>query len=1479
MSRATVLVCSAALLTASCTRDGRTTPVLAGLDVQGLAVEGLRVSPAEIGFLLFDEESDPASVRLSMILPSAPGQEVPLTALDRSLDQLATSPKGIVHRVAWRFSDEPDLPDRGNLVAGVTVRAHVLGGTGGDVVVDLGNDAPVAAVATLPSEILAGAAPLRINVFDSTADRVDLRVEFRPDDDPGAPWRPVRPAGLEPTDPTPEFALTGLEATRVGREYEIAWDTDYDVPQLDGEVQVRVQARDDLSVGAWSGVQSVRVDNNASGSVEWDTSGAVPGGDRRQGIPLTLRALDREGDPVDVLFQWRRSTDPGYEPLGTSEREVLAAQLLDPAFVQEKRICRPFPVAASGRVVPVDATHVRLPELADAASWIGAHGVVGLRLETLRGHEVPQPLAARWPSSPLVAPVAALPLGAGVTGLVLDQMSPEGWTLREVVLATGEIVRELAAATLGRPLALAEGAAGTALMTVEAMGGWQLLRVDLASGAVTSLVLPGAGGATRPNDAPRGLLSLGGNAALITAEDGLWRLDWGAGASRVSRVVGGLATPWGLARDPRDTRRVWLAERDGAGRAGVGRVVVVDLGTLAVMEVRAGAAASGQPAFPRPTGLAFDRRKQRLLVLCEEGGRLGLELRALDLLDAARTATPIARFAVAGDAVAVGPEGVLLVTHAQAADVSVGGGVEQSRALVGLDGCIVEVDRAFDPPLRPAQPWRMRTSPDLLATVPAGPQGITSSFVWDSRDVPGGGDVFVQAIPFDTAAGPAVETAEPVRVTGLWPASLGLASTLGVSLAGRRAVAAGDLDADGVPDLVLVGRDDLLLAYQVSAVGFPPHSALLGGAGVTDGVASAAVADLDDDGRPDVIAANERSSTITVFYQEDVRAFSAPQVLGGPGVTEGAYAVVPADLDGDGDLDLVSANRASSNLTVFFRLGPGAFDPQPLVLGAPTVTAEPTALAVADLDGDGDMDLVSANQMSRDLTVFFQTAPGVFGPTPLVLAEPGTLTPPVDVEAADLDGDGDLDLVIANLVGHHFAVFVQTEPGVFDPEPLILGGPGVTAGPADVAAADLDGDGDVDLACAYAADVPSTFLQIAPGRFERGPGFGPDAVDTVLLHDLDHDGAVDAVVSGLAGSSVFSSASWAWQRAPIPSAPSVLAPTAFATGDLDRDGDLDLVTASDGALNLYFQAAPRVFDGAVVLGRPAGFDLTAVAIADVNDDGALDIVSAGRGGITLWLQEASRSFQPQTLRQISVFDCLRSIVAADLDGDGDVDLATADECGDTVVLRWQDEQGQFVAPQVLGGSATSPSVQSLVAADIDADGDVDLVAAAPGSGSALGRLLVFWQRAPGVFDPVPLTVGLAQSRPVAVAAHDLDGDGDLDLVGAYQSERELRVFWQTVPGAFDPVPQIVTGPGVGQPVSVVGADLDADGDADLLGTYAGGAIRAFLQDSGGRFRVVPPVIAPRNVDVPLLAEDVDGDGEIDVVATDRAQTILLVRGS
>jgi hypothetical protein len=191
----------------------------------------------------------------------------------------------------------------------------------------------------------------------------------------------------------------------------------------------------------------------------------------------------------------------------------------------------------------------------------------------------------------------------------------------------------------------------------------------------------------------------------------------------------------------------------------------------------------------------------------------------------------------------------------------------------------------------------------------------------------------------------------------------------------------------------------------------------------------------------------------------------------------GPLSVEAADLDADGDLDLVSADGyGSHDLSVFWQTAPGTFELDPTPLGGSLVSPGSAFVQAADLDGDGDLDIFSANFVPATVTTFWQTTPGTFDPVPTIVGGQGKITG-IEVRPADLDGDGDLDLVSANPgPADNLALFWQTAPGAFAPHPQMYKLDSIQLGrPVDMQPADLDGDGDLDLVTANRYSPDSKF--------------------------------------------------------------------------------------------------------------------------------------------------------------------------------------------------------------------------------------------------------------------------------------------------------------------------------------------------------------------------------------------------------------------
>ncbi|HIK51845.1 MAG TPA: VCBS repeat-containing protein [Oscillatoriales cyanobacterium M59_W2019_021] len=277
--------------------------------------------------------------------------------------------------------------------------------------------------------------------------------------------------------------------------------------------------------------------------------------------------------------------------------------------------------------------------------------------------------------------------------------------------------------------------------------------------------------------------------------------------------------------------------------------------------------------------------------------------------------------------------------------------------------------------------------------------------------------------------------------------------------------------------------------------------------------------DFDGDGDTDVVTANAQDSTISFLRNAGDGNFAAPVNFA---AGDRPFAGDVEDFDGDGDLDVAIFNTVGLDLDTGLNLGNtvsilrndgnGNFFPAE----THTVGAGVADVKAADVDGDGDRDLVTADEASNTLSVLLNDGSGNFALTATLPVD----TRPVDVIVADFDADGDLDLANANFGSSSLSVLLNNGDGIFAPAATYL----TAERPGVVRAADLDGDGDLDLALRHAlfitrTDDPSgntiaVLKNNGDGTFAAPQSFPVGNVPLgFVLADLDGSGNIDMATS------------------------------------------------------------------------------------------------------------------------------------------------------------------------------------------------------------------------------------------------------------------------------------------------------------------------------------------------------------------------------
>lgn len=645
-------------------------------------------------------------------------------------------------------------------------------------------------------------------------------------------------------------------------------------------------------------------------------------------------------------------------------------------------------------------------------------------------------------------------------------------------------------------------------------------------------------------------------------------------------------------------------------------------------------------------------------------------------------------------------------------------------------------------------------------------------------------------------------------------------------------VVGADLDSDGYQDIVSASLSNNAVYWSRNLGNQTFAQTTI--ATLTGGTSSVAVADLDNDGDMDVAGTGFTGDRVFWLRNNGAEVFTQIELLA---AFDGALNIETGDLDGDGDADIMAAACEGGRINWFRNNGGGSFTSLTIVNNF----SNPREVKLRDYDQDGDLDVIYAADAGSG---WFSNSNGNF-----TINAYSTNSGAYSVDVADIDGDGLLDFIRA---------FPQT-PSISwsrnTGNQVLSGGGTIDNGlssPSLLVPGDFNGDGRMDVMCGSDFDVRlarnnvgQVFSSVVINRYasnNHGACHG----------DFDNDGDIDIMETA------FLFMYWYRNDGNGDFTPIRLTDNNFQfinnnygvnieTVDMDGDGDDDAVY-NENDNNKVSWIENR---GGGLFSYHFAFSIEGpycVDPVDFDNDGDIDIAcgSTANDAVYWFENDGSQNFTEHFING-SYWDPF-SILCEDIDNDGDMDVFTAQGTPSNKLLLFRNtgNNEDFNSSEI---DANAPNISSIDLKDVDDDGDLDLMSATGGSEDRIS-----WYRNSGGSFPTftEFTVSTGVDGATYVFGGDYDGDGDMDMVSASQTDKTISLFKNNGSQSFT---RIILASQIDGADFVESGDLDGDGLEEI---YATGSTHGIVQVFKNTPYTPPPPITLQPCADLFISEVVEG---------------------
>jgi uncharacterized repeat protein (TIGR01451 family) len=691
-----------------------------------------------------------------------------------------------------------------------------------------------------------------------------------------------------------------------------------------------------------------------------------------------------------------------------------------------------------------------------------------------------------------------------------------------------------------------------------------------------------------------------------------------------------------------------------------------------------------------------------------------------------------------------------------------------------------------------------------------------------------------------------------------------------------------DFDNDGDSDL-LVATHDIIGWFEnlEAATDFSKLNVIAEIETGSSQPSSVFVEDFDNDGDKDVVYASSFENTI--YWCENMDGlgnFGDRQMVSSD--LNYVLSIISADIDGDGDYDIVSASRDDDKIAWYENTnGLGDFGNQQII----SITAEPHSVISVDLDMDGDMDIIS-NSFTEEKIIWYENLNGLGNFSDEIIIDQLEFYKAESMISSDLDNDGDMDLIVGYYTFSTLSdrlVWLENLDGLgnFGSSQIITT---EINGIRSVFVTDFDNDGDNDILSASEDDGKIAWYENLDSNGDFGNqniiSDNSDDVKTISVADIDDDGVFD-VIAGSSIENQMSEVVWFYNNSSGVNFPKLTINVGYGQvgsvhqADFNNDGNTDILSGYSNPNHdklIWIKNISGDFDNpSPQFVSTFNNNIYSVLPTDINNDNFVDVFAVTNiENNAFWLENIGPGFLAIQNDIANDISGVPSLLSADIDGDNLIDIVVASNNNNEIVwYKNINGVGAFSSANTITDNALS--ARSVYASDIDNDGDMDILSAI-----SFQDKIAWYENLDGLgnFSNEKI-ITLTANSAYSVYSADIDGDGDEDVLSA--SDIDDKIAWyENLDGLGNFGAEQIISTDADGARAVTAGDLDNDGDMDVISASEGDGKIAWYENQNGLGGFSSQKIISLDVEFAksVFTIDIDNDGDMDVISSGSDKIII-----